>query len=224
MMQKKSDDAVSPVIGVMLMLVITVVIAGVVSAFGTGLVGNTEAAPTAMLEVEIINYDNVMDGGQYGDLNAPQFRITHLSGDTIDTGEIELRFSWTDSDKVKHSSTFSSTSYLEKDTDVMFLELADAGSVNADGTNIEGVPFGEAELEPGYVIKTIDKALPGYTDGQTQHYKSKYMDWVFNNGKENPDGTTNGVMDWLEKGTPVDVTILHIPSNTIIYDKTVIVK
>ena len=33
---KKSDDAVSPVIGVMLMLVITVIIAAVVTGFATG--------------------------------------------------------------------------------------------------------------------------------------------------------------------------------------------
>ena len=36
MISKKSDDAVSPVIGVMLMLVVTVVIAAAVTIFATG--------------------------------------------------------------------------------------------------------------------------------------------------------------------------------------------
>lgn len=222
MTQKKSDDAVSPVIGVMLMVVITVVIAGVIAAFGTGMVGNTEPAPSAMLEVEIINFDKMMDGGNYPNLMAPDFRITHLSGDPIDTGDIELRFSWTDSNKVKHSSTYSATSV--EGVDVMYLEVPGVIAVNAGGTNLEGVPFGEAELKTGYTVKTVSKALGNVADGDTQHHKSKYMDYIFNNGQENPAGTTNGVMDWLEKGTKVDVTILHIPSNTIIYDKAVIVK
>lgn len=222
MTQKKSDDAVSPVIGVMLMVVITVVIAGVIAAFGTGMVGNTEPAPSAMLEVEIINFDKMMDGGNYPNLMAPDFRITHLSGDPIDTGDIELRFSWTDSNKVKHSSTYSATSV--GGTDVMYLEVPGVAAVNAGGTNLQGVPFGEAELKTGYTVKTVSKALGTVADGDTQHHKSKYMDYIFNNGQESPAGTINGVMDWLTKGTKVDVTILHIPSNTIIYDKAVIVK
>ena len=32
-----------------------------------------------------------------------------------------------------------------------------------------------------------------------------------------------GVMEYLLPGTPVDITILHIPSNTIIYEKEVVV-
>ena len=55
MIQKKSDDAVSPVIGVMLMIVITVVIAGVVAAFGTGMTGDVEKAPNVVLDVKILS-------------------------------------------------------------------------------------------------------------------------------------------------------------------------
>lgn len=221
MTQKKSDDAVSPVIGVMLMVVITVVIAGVIAAFGTGMVGNTETAPSAVLEVEIINFDKMMDGGNYPNLMAPDFRITHLSGDPIDTGDIELRFSWTDSNKVKHSSTYSGERIYGED--VMYIELADATKdVYTNNGVLGGVPFGKAKLETGYTVKTVSKALGNVADGETQHKKSKYMDYIFNNGQERNEG--NGVMDWLEKGTKVDVTILHIPSNTIIYDKAVIVK
>lgn len=34
----KTDDAVSPVVGVMLMLVITIIIAGLVAAFASGII------------------------------------------------------------------------------------------------------------------------------------------------------------------------------------------
>lgn len=223
MIHKKSEEAVSPVIGVMLMVVITVVIAGVIAAFGTGMAGNTEPAPSAMLDIEIINFENQMDGGNYPNLMAPDFRITHLSGDPIDTGDIEIRFSWTDSNKVKHSSTYSATSV--EGVDVMYLELlTDEATVNPwpNSAKLKGIPFGEAELKTGYTVKTVSKALGNVASGETEHKKSKYMDYIFNNGQERTEG--NGVMDWLEKGTPVDVTILHIPSNSIIYDKTVIVK
>lgn len=49
--ENRKDDAVSPVIGVMLMLVVTIVIAAVVVMFSTGLTGDTKTTPTAMFEV-----------------------------------------------------------------------------------------------------------------------------------------------------------------------------
>ena len=45
--QKRNEDAASPVIGVMLMLVVTVVIAAVITAFATGMAGDsTSTTPT----------------------------------------------------------------------------------------------------------------------------------------------------------------------------------
>ena len=228
MMQKKSDDAVSPVIGVMLMLVITVVIAGVVSAFGTGLVGNTEAAPSVVLDVEIINYDKALDGSKFGDdLCGPDFRITHLSGDTLDTGDIELRFSWTDSTGNKHRSSYSADSFTPS-TQPMFLEMYMLPNMQLTGmvNNLNGIPFGDVELEPGFTIKTCVESLGNILTGDVELKGSKFMDQIFNNGDvlANDPLTQEGIMQYLEKGTKVDVTILHIPSNQIIYDKAVIVQ
>lgn len=50
---KKKDDAVSPVIAVMLMLVVTIIIAAVVSGFAGGLVGSQKAAPSASFDVSL---------------------------------------------------------------------------------------------------------------------------------------------------------------------------
>ena len=50
---KKKEDAVSPVIGVMLMLVVTIVIAAVVAAFAGGLATETEATPITVLDVDV---------------------------------------------------------------------------------------------------------------------------------------------------------------------------
>lgn len=50
------EDAVSPVIGVMLMLVVTIIIAAVVSAFSGGLIGGTDQkAPTLTMDIKISN-------------------------------------------------------------------------------------------------------------------------------------------------------------------------
>jgi len=49
----KKDDGVSPVVGVMLMLVVTIVIAAVVTLFATGLTTSAEAAPVAVLEAVV---------------------------------------------------------------------------------------------------------------------------------------------------------------------------
>ena len=55
MIQKKSEDAVSPVIGVMLLLVVTIVLATIVAAFAGGFGTETEAAPATAVDVVSIS-------------------------------------------------------------------------------------------------------------------------------------------------------------------------
>ena len=52
---RKNTEAVSPVVGVMLMLVVTIIIAAVVSAFAGGLASNQQKAPTGTFECTIVN-------------------------------------------------------------------------------------------------------------------------------------------------------------------------
>lgn len=49
------EQAVSPVVGVMLMLVVVIIIAAVVSGFSGGLLGNQEKTPTLSMDVHIKN-------------------------------------------------------------------------------------------------------------------------------------------------------------------------
>ena len=74
---EKKEDAVSPVIGVMLMLVVTIVIAAVVAAFAGGLGSDVEMAPTAVLDI---------DAHANGKL-----KVTSLSGETLTTKEITIK-------------------------------------------------------------------------------------------------------------------------------------
>ena len=77
MKKSNKDDAVSPVIGVMLMLVVTIIIAAVVAAFATGLGGDVDMAPTAALDITVYNDGNV--------------KITHLSGEQLVTKDIDVK-------------------------------------------------------------------------------------------------------------------------------------
>ena len=118
MTRKKSEDAVSPVIGVMLMLVVVIVVGAVVTVFATGLVGDTEVAPVAKLKVEIISEQPI--GGTASGVDStwntgtvPTLHLTHISGDPVDTADLKLSFAWdcdSPSCSVKHhTSTYQYT-------------------------------------------------------------------------------------------------------------------
>ena len=83
--KKRSELAVSPVIGVMLMLVITVLLAAAVSSFTGGLKAQ-KPAPTANFEVKIVKNGT---SGSMG-VECSYIQITEVSGDRIPTKDLEI--------------------------------------------------------------------------------------------------------------------------------------
>ncbi|MDD1689966.1 MAG: type IV pilin N-terminal domain-containing protein [Methanoregula sp.] len=73
-MEPVSHDAVSPVIGVMLMLVVVIIIAAVVSAFASGTMGNTAKPPSATIK------------GIFSQSGGMQ--IIHTGGDVLPTANL----------------------------------------------------------------------------------------------------------------------------------------
>lgn len=250
MIQKKSDDAVSPVVGVMLMLVITIVIAGVIAAFGTGMVGNTEAAPNVVLDVQILTSFGAL-GDEHGSLIGPDFQIRHVSGDPLDTGDIEIQIAWSeDVDKdgtyTDHYSTYSAATFKNKYPN----KLQPVANIGSDARSqpmyvkVNNVPdkpgeeytygsvnhnyyFGDVVLTPGLRLTASTDMLKMTSGKYEPCVGSPFMDVIFSNDMEVK--TTNvledpGIMKYLPVGTPVEITILHIPSNTIIYEKEVVVQ
>lgn len=256
MIQKKSDDAVSPVIGVMLMLVITVVVAGVIAAFGTGMVGETESAPNVVLDVQILSNFNALamnpddmypDGSEdednenyiKGSLDGPDFQIRHVSGDPLDTGDIEIQIAWTEKDGTFHDSTYSAAEYKKNNPEGQLPAAGTTGYIRMQPmyvkTTVQGTGytygsdqgtlnyyFGDAVLTPGMRLTASTDMLKG-------SYKcagSIFMDIIFNDGEilTTDVETDPGIMKYMPPGTPVEITILHIPSNTVIYEKEVIVQ
>ena len=74
---QSGDAAVSPVIGVMLMLVVTIIIAAVVSAFAGSLVGGIDKAPQVALGAKLVSAGNLT--------------LIHKGGDSLIWQNTEIR-------------------------------------------------------------------------------------------------------------------------------------
>ena len=102
----KRDDAVSPVVGVMLMLVTTILIATLVAALASGVADDVEKSSTAVLDVQIESCVTE-DGGQMLFMS-PKFSLIYLSGDTkLDTSKMKIVSSWVDEDGNSHTHTYT---------------------------------------------------------------------------------------------------------------------
>ena len=77
----KNEDAVSPVIGVILMVAITVILAAVIAAFVFGMAGNIQKTKTVAITAQRISSSQVvltnMGGADVGDLDA----VIAITGD-----------------------------------------------------------------------------------------------------------------------------------------------
>ena len=82
MNEKISEEGVSPVIGVMLMLVVTIIIAAVVSAFATGFATETTNGPNAQIHLSQV----VMTPHYQG------IEFEHMGGDVVDLRNLVMRF------------------------------------------------------------------------------------------------------------------------------------
>ena len=87
--ENETERAVSPVIGVILMVAITVILAAIIGAFVIGLGGQTtEAAPTASFQCQA-------DGN-----------LTHAGGDTLDNSILSLSDDSGDEGEIVDSEQF----------------------------------------------------------------------------------------------------------------------
>ena len=63
--------------------------------------------------------------------------------------------------------------------------------------------------------------------GGNEYVGNQFMDAIFNNGEiliTSDPRSEEGIMKYLPEGTAVDVMFIHLPSNKVIYDNTVIVQ
>ncbi|MBP2133182.1 FlaG/FlaF family flagellin (archaellin) [Methanomicrobium sp. W14] len=201
--EKRNAEAVSPVVGVMLMLVVTIIIASVVSAFSGGLVSNTQVAPQASIDVQVdTSADTTMGGTDY------KMTFSLLSGDSIQTKNIAIVTYYENSSghiyKNKQTATSNATDLYQYGTltRVPFINDAKYGYA---GDN-PSVDFGNYTWSTGDVLSTGNirgtAALLGLNVAESGDISD-------------PD---------FGSGSVVDVKVLHVPSGQYIFDKEVIVK
>jgi len=92
-MTEKKDNAVSPVVGVMLMLVVTIVLAALVAAFAGGLGSSTEATPVVTLTADASRTSGLLvtfTGISTGSLDANDISVLVSKIDSNEFYEIPL--------------------------------------------------------------------------------------------------------------------------------------
>ena len=214
---RNKDDAVSPVIGVMLMLVVTIIIAGVVTAFTTGIVDTASVAPNAYFDVKINLDENAAKKDDYCIMT-----IEHLGGDSADTSELQIVTYYTYNPE--STSTYSKPIRSTETTTVLSspITITDSGTkaiVPYLADNWVGTPgdstvnFGSFEFSAGDVMTTGTSAgtasILGLAD-RTQY--NALTDAV-------SESNSNG----FGRHSKVEVRILHQPTNTVLFDKEVTV-
>jgi FlaG/FlaF family flagellin (archaellin) len=227
---EKKEAAVSPVVGVMLMLVVTIIIAAVVSGFAGGLAGGTQKAPQVSMDVSIKNTG-------YAASSYILFGVQAVS-EPIPTRDLKISTYWSTTNKtagdgsiitggsiVTAALNYPNTEYYSYTyhSPLGFGEGV-IGNQSTSGSYINQ-QFGNYTLIPGTAMKN---SAAGYTTGGGYGYGyGDQYEYLINSGYWD-DGDTDGMIailgeNWndLRPGDLVDIKIVHIPSGKLILDTTV---
>ncbi len=123
------DDAVSPVIGVILMVAITVILAAVIASFVLGLGDQNNPAPTADFDFD------------YNSGSSNYVVVTHGNGDALDPTNVYVRGQGLSSASVEGTS-YSSSNHLN-----------DYGSYGSEFS--AGQSFNVTSVSSDYVINVV---------------------------------------------------------------------
>lgn len=222
---QNNGEAVSPVVGVMLMLVVTVIIAGIASGFASGFVLGSANPPSGTFNCKIIN------GGSYEN-SFFELDVVTISV-PVSTKDVKLTVSWTASDGTCDSVT----------------TLGPADKANGDEPNCQygsykyNVPLGygpDIDYAPSEVY-TTEQEYGNYAlvagrvlyaspldpnDGYVINYGiSPGTRYEYSDATSDPMRAVLG-QDWnhLRSGDRVNVRLTHIPTSTILYENDVIVE
>lgn len=100
-----SDSAVSPVVGIMLMLTVTLILAAIISGFTGGIAHNQQKPPQLIFEASVLNAD-----GSGGDASNLDIRIISASAG-IPSRDLKMVTEWRDNTIHRSMITPSGTGY-----------------------------------------------------------------------------------------------------------------
>lgn len=159
------NRGVSPVIGVILMVAITVILAAVIGTFVLGLGGDLQQTPQAQLSAEDASNSSPVDAG-----NAPQniLDIDHKGGDEISEGDIQIRLKgpdstsfdtvWSGSGAVSDSSNSFSYTDNSGDADSVTIVLTSTPGEFSVGDTVTveaNSPSGDTEFDGEWQVQII---------------------------------------------------------------------
>ncbi|MDV0443135.1 type IV pilin N-terminal domain-containing protein [Methanorbis rubei] len=127
------DDGVSPVVGVMLMLVVTIIIAAMVASFTGGLAGEQKVAPQVTLDVSytasIIDTDKMNSEPNYKSGSKPNNGLTFrlLGGDSFRLQDIAVQLKNGDSTITFDSNVYRDITASNVDTDKLNIMVGSNG-------------------------------------------------------------------------------------------------
>ena len=154
------DDAVSPVIGVMLMLSITIILAAVLMAFAGGMADTKPSTPSVDLSAEFVKSgeDIVLrlshNGGDA--LNPKDIRVTAYVTTEMSSGEQLIIKDFIGDDTAWNAGE---TLVIPKDKTAKLLGLADAAAVSAAAAKSAPVEIGIYHIPSSNVIYHADILL-----------------------------------------------------------------
>ena len=220
---KRSDAAVSPVVGVMLMLAVTVMIAAIVSAAAGGLSEDRKKAPGAILDVTLFAEKS------YGACRLPSMVIKHVSGEVLPTRDLQIILYYrTPAGNLVKGNLTGQHAVSGYDSWDEFTSARYSGVLFISDESRKG--FGIAETlqdTPGGNANWFGNAAAAFRPGDIMVTPAQFC--------TDPADEHNPGMEYLfpgvdfsnnefPAGSVVTVKIIHIPSGQLIFDKDVIVS
>lgn len=229
---KKSfyDEAVSPVIGVLLMLVVTIIIAAVVSGFAGGLAGGEKKAPTlaATVNIELT-----------GDKDSRFFIKVDSISEPIPSKDIKIVTSWTKTNGTQISggnTTVAGNYYNTYSTNFETQPFGYGPGVDnwtAYGTRLPQQIYGNFTFESGTTAKASPyraknangggygpRLLSGVITGTKYEYASG-SSYTIGKHCDGMQAVLGSNWNKLRPGDIVKVKLIHIPSQKTIFEKDI---
>jgi FlaG/FlaF family flagellin (archaellin) len=226
---KTHEDAVSPVVGVMLLLVVTIIIAGVVSAFAGGLVTTEAKAPSIVAESKITNT---------GMFTGSAFIMSVKSvSEPVYTRDLKIITSWMARDGTTGgaiclpgvpNTVYSDYNYAApkgygQGVEQWSLyndirpEMHFGNYTLQGGTNLYAYAFGP------FYTGGAEKGGYGPTTPTYQYVSGTDWDATDPECKDSMMGVLGNEWFHLRSGDVVSVKIVHVPSGKTIHDEDVVV-
>lgn len=248
---KMNDSAVSPVIGVMLMLIVTLVVAAVVSGFAGGLIGNNnQKAPNLAMDIKVSNTGTWIGSGFSA-------TVTGVS-EPIKTQDLKMVTSWRTTDRINGTTLTGGSVCTPGVTNAVYYGMGknnpplrtavapfgfgsgitgaqnptDPGGKTGEhfgnytfvqGTGLSALPYGS---HSGVAIGGVSNASDdgGYGVATAYLYTTGPSGWYTIGTHTDPTQAVLG-KGWenLKPGDIVSVKVVHIPTGKTIFQKDVAV-